>query len=230
MLKPNYNNIETAMRSSIKHVLAHVALCAGTLLGATGANATVLTFDDVLPPAVNLGSLTTYEGFSWSDGTGGEFADIQVVNVPAFGASLQPGFIQGLVSGSFVAAKAAGSSADGALPRSRILGSEGFMPDSAYFTAGSGNQTLTFEGYKTGTSAPVYSAVQEINSTAKTLVTFSGWLDIDELRITTSVPSISWVMDDFAFSAPVPEASSWAMLAAGLGLLAFAVRGSTAAR
>jgi hypothetical protein len=98
------------------------------------------------------------------------------------------------------------------------------MPDSAYFTAGSGSQTLNFEGYKGGATVPVYSAAYVITSAARTLVSFSGWLDIDELRITSSVPSISWVMDDFAFSAPVPETSTCAMLVAGVGIVAFGVR------
>src|SRR5688572_9832043 len=166
-----------------KSIVRSLILCMGALLG-VAANATVITFEDALPPASNFGTLTTYEEFSWSDGTGGEFADILIVDVPAFGASLQPGFIQGLVSGAHVAAKAAGSSPDGALATSRIRGSEGFMPDSAYFTAGSASQTLTFEGYKAGGTLPVYSAAYVITATVRMLVSFSGWMDIDELRIT----------------------------------------------
>jgi hypothetical protein len=196
---------------------------AAYMAASVGARAAVIDFEDALSPPSSFGTLTSYAGFTWSDGNGGVFADILVVDVPAFGASLQPGFVPGLMSGDFVAAKVAGSSSDGLLATSRIQGAEAFKLDSGHFTAGSGTQTLTFAGYKAG--AQVYSASATINSTASTLVTFSGWLDLDELHITTSAPTISWILDDLTVSAAVvPEASTWAMLAVGLGMLGFALR------
>lgn len=197
-----------------------------TALAGAPVQATVVDFEDALTPPVVFDTLSNYEGFDWSDGAGGTYADILVVDVPAFGGSLQPGFGPGLISGAIVATKAAGSSPDGLLATSRILSAAGFMLESGYFTAASGTQTLTFDGYKAG--VPVYTATQSINATASTLVTFSGWLDLDELRITSDAPAISWILDDLSVAAPIPEPSTWALLSVGLGLLVAAARGRIA--
>jgi hypothetical protein len=207
------NHDHIALRRAVR------VLAAAACLACAPAQAAVITFEEALPSSADFFRLTSYMDFTWSDGSGGSFADIFVLDVPAFGGSLQPGFTAGLISTKHVAFKAAGNDPDAALSTSRILSTtESFILESGYFTASTGTQTLTFTGYKTG--AQKYSASRVITSSTPTLVSFTGWVDIDELRITTDTPSLQWILDDFAFTRPVPEPGSWALLAAGLSAAA----------
>lgn len=113
-----------------------------------------------------------------------------------------------------------------------------FFLNSFVIAGAWGSQTLLVEGLNDG--SVLFSASHFVTTAAS--VFSAGWGGIDELRISIGsdhIPDGSlggsgqhWALDNLCYnertcpsiSAPVPEPETYAMLAAGLGLLGFAAR------
>ena len=163
------------------------------------AQAVVLTFDD---NTSNIGPIAdSYEGLNWS-----EFSYTNSSLTPAYEDS---GYVNGVVSGNYVAFNRYGETAT-------INSSSDFDFSSAYLTAAWNNGlSITVEGLNDGTS--IYSETVVVDTTGSTLFDFN-YLDVDELRFTSSGgvnagfeddrgrDGEQFVLDSFTFN-PLPTAS-----------------------
>jgi len=203
-------------------------------LAAAGASAQVLTFDDVpftqFPANHNGYELENlpafgshYGNLKWSD----QFSVLKATGYSdrVAGTPTNNGYINGLVSGDFVAFNG------GAVPVSfEALTADGlFNFNSVHLGAAwYSGLSVAVEGFRDGVS--VYSTVvSALTYTGSTLVNF-GWTKLDKVSFTSlaspagtpldnfSTYNRAFVMDNLSVSA-VPEPETYALMLAGLGLM-----------
>ena len=195
--------------SAWRIVLAGLVL----VLGSAAAPATVLTFDDATA-ATEAAVPDGYGGFDWDN--------FYVLNPVAYGLA-PSGYVNGVVSPTYVAVNATANPA--AL---WVAAHECFDFNGAYFT-GAWNDGLAIrvQGYRTGTQ--VYDETVIAGAYAPTWFRFD-FLDVDRLRFSSygGTPAgfgigsgAHFAMDDFTFDEPpaIPEPLTVAGLALGLGTL-----------
>ena len=184
----------------MNRLIPHLVLACACAAAAPFASATVLTFDDI---AVNGAVPANYGGLDWSAGDWFAFDDAQAPFTPHSGSTrVASGF------GDADAATAIG------------LG-DGETFQGAWF-AGYDDVAVTFRLYEHGALVAT-SATLGTSATPAWLA--SGYAGrVDEV-IVSSADQGAWVMDDFTFSAAVPDPDSLALMAGGLfALAAFARR------
>ena len=183
----------------MKRLLSSFLLAAAGLAVAPLASATVLTFDDLsgddFVPA-------SYGGLDWSAGDWFAFGDAQ----PPFSAH----------SGSMRIASGFGD-ADAATAIG--LGDDKTF-QGAWF-AGYEDVSVSFQLYEHGTLVAT-SATLATSATPTWLA--SGYAGLVDEVIVSSADQGGFVLDDFTFSAAVPEPASTALLACGLVALAAVAR------
>jgi hypothetical protein len=172
--------------------------CLLFLVLASGAQAIVLTFDDVpgADPATDNNPIPNgYGGLNWD-----QFYVLHETYHP------DSGYENGVVSGDWVAFNAYGNMA---------VVSEGLFDfNGAWFTsAWNAANTLTVQGFLGGDL--LYSIELAINNLTPTWLQ-ADFLGVDMLTFNTS--GSHFAMDDFTFneSAPVPEPSTFLLLGAGI--------------
>lgn len=188
-----------------KFHLRVVAVAAALAFTAPLASATVLTFDDLgadgLVPS-------TYGGLDWSASTwfnyGGEQAP--------FSAH----------SGSYRATLGW----DGSTDTSAIGFGAASLFQGAWF-AGFEGVTVAFDLYFQGA---LVGSSSTLGMTRTSTYLSSGYAGLVDRVIVRSNDAANFVMDDFTFTAPVPEPENLALMLAGLGLVAAALRRRTHAR
>jgi hypothetical protein len=178
----------------------------------------ILTFEDLEgDPSVAIAN--GYGGLNW---TGPGFAFVGADNVVVFPRGA--GYAAGQVTpgGEVVAFNGF------AFTPSAISAPPGMVFDfiSAYWTAAFTPQTLTLEGFLNGTRK--YDPVLvDVNASGPTFQEVN-WNAIDTLRISVTADGTprQWVLDQFAYTipVPVPEPQIAAFLLAGVGLLALTRR------
>ena len=189
------------MKKTMQLLAAGIALAASV-----GANAAVVDFDS--------GSLGG--DFSWNN--------FNVLNTSTYQPS---GYVNGTVSGNYVAYNSFGSPAS-------LSSFSSFVFNGAYFTGAWNNGlSITVNGFLGGVQT--LSETFQVNTNAPLWRSF-GWT-VDSLTFSTvggtRAPGVNgsgthFAMDNFTYNevlSPVPEPETYAMLAVGLGLLgAFARR------
>jgi hypothetical protein len=160
--------------------------------------------------------LGTYGGFTWIF-SGNE---IRSVNVPANVPTSLVGAYNAVgcaitatvgCNGAFPLRDFAGTNTPTAITRS----GDPFVFDKVDLTSLRGTQSLTIEGFLGGLLEFTTTAALTIS---RQTFTFGGPA-IDQVRIFQANGTDPWVMDNFRYSAPVPEPGSIAFLVAGLVLL-----------
>ncbi len=175
-------------------VLALAGACAAPF-----ASATVLTFDDITGDELVAAN---YGGLDWSAGDWFAFGGEQAPFTPHSGdVRVASGF------GDPDSATAIGLGA-------------GETFQGAWF-AGYEDVSVTFKLYEHGALVATSSTLAT-SATPTWLASGYGGL-VDEV-IVSSADQGAWVMDDFTFSAAVPEPGSMALMASGLLALAAAAR------
>jgi hypothetical protein len=188
-------------------------LCAGWLALAIphAAAAVTLTFEET--GGDPFAPLAAYGGFAWTAASG----EIRSIDVPAW----VPGSLQGWYIG--VGCMSGGSNCTGAYnvdlaATTSITRDEAFAFLGADFASSLALQTVDLLGFAGGQQ--VFSEVGlQLSDTARTTVAVN-WTGVDEIRIVRTGGRHEWVMDNFAY-APVPEPGTYALFAAGLGLVAW---------
>jgi hypothetical protein len=185
-------------------LLRKLVLITGLLSASLGnalASPTVLNFDDLSgDPAQPIAA--GYGGFEWQT-----LASIRAADWPA------SGFAHSAVSGANAA-----YNWDGGAVSIRWTGAGSFNFNGAYFTSAWQEQELVFEGWQGGQLRHATLDSVLIGRDGPLWVHL-GWDGIDELRIYNSANQ--WAMDDFSFTAAVPEpATLWLLLPSGLAVLA----------
>jgi hypothetical protein len=175
----------------MKRLLSSLALAAASLAFAPLASATVLTFDDITSDDFVSAN---YGGLDWSAGDWFAFGGEQAPFTPHSGdVRITSGF------GDPDAATAIGLGA-------------GKTFQGAWF-AGYEDVSVTFELYEHG-------ALVATSSTLATSATptwlASGYNGLVDEVIVSSADQGGFVLDDFTFSAAVPEPASTALMACGL--------------
>lgn len=217
-----------------------LVLTLSLVAAAAAASAQTLTFDDVrftnFPANYNGYELenlpafgTNYGGLTWSD----QFSVLRATGLSdrVAGTPANNGFVNGLVSGDYVAFNG------GAAPVSfEALTADGlFNFDSAYLGAAwYSNLSVAVQGFRDGIQqySTIVSGLTFVDSV---LVSF-GWSNIDRVTFTSvatgsagmavdnqSTYNRAFVMDNLSVSA-VPEPETYAMLLAGLGLMGAVAR------
>jgi hypothetical protein len=186
-------------------------------LALPSAFATVLTFEDASGDF--LSPLLNYGGFTWIF-SGNE---IRSVDVPSNEPTSLVGAYNGVgcptttlpgtrgCNGAFPFRNPAGTNTPTAITRS----GDPFVFDQADLTSLRGTESLTVEGYLAGVLKFTTTLALTIN---RQTFTFGGPA-IDQVRIFQANGTDPWVMDNFQYSAPVPEPGTIALLLAGLVLL-----------
>lgn len=175
-----------------------------------GATATPLSFDDVTTG--NMAALGGYGGLEWSD------------NFYAAKASvLGGGYTAGLQSGAYVAFNAYSSAVS-------FSADDPFTFESAYLTAAwNDGLTLDIKGYLG--SAEVQSLTLLLSATTPTFALLN-WSNVDRVSFAShggthhagyGGAGTAFVMDNLTLT-PVPEAETYAMLLAGLGIMGVVAR------
>ncbi len=183
----------------MKRLLSSFLLAAAALAVAPLASATVLTFDDLAGDDFVPAS---YGGLDWSAGDWFAFGDEQ----PPFSAH----------SGSMRIASGFGD-ADAAT----AIGLGGGKTFQGAWFAGYEDVSVAFQLYEHGTLVAT-SAALATSATPTWLA--SGYAGLVDEVIVSSADQGGFVLDDFTFSAAVPEPASTALLACGLVALAAARR------
>ena len=183
----------------MKRLLSSFLLAAAALAVAPLASATVLTFDDLAGDDFVPAS---YGGLDWSAGDWFAFGDEQ----PPFSAH----------SGSMRIASGFGD-ADAAT----AIGLGGGKTFQGAWFAGYEDVSVAFQLYEHGTLVAT-SATLATSATPTWLA--SGYAGLVDEVIVSSADQGGFVLDDFTFSAAVPEPASTALLACGLVALAAARR------
>lgn len=96
-----------------------------------------------------------------------------------------------------------------------------FKLDSFILSDGFGNANLRIQAYLDGAPTAYTPLDRNIFDAASTF-NFTGWDNLDEIRITnsTGAADLNFDMDDFTFSAAIPEPTSSALVAlAALGFI-----------
>ena len=183
----------------MKHPLKSLALAVASLAVAPLASATVLTFDDI---ASDDFVSANYGGLDWSAGDWFAFAGEQAPFTPHSGSvRIASGF------GDPDSATAIGLGA-------------GKTFQGAWF-AGYEDVSVSFQLYEHGTLVAT-SATLTTSATPTWLA--SGYAGLVDEVIVSSANQGGFVLDDFTFSAAVPEPASTALLACGLVALAAVAR------
>jgi hypothetical protein len=197
-------------------ILAASAVLA--IAGATAAQATVLTFDDIDLGGGGYGSMpANYAGYSWSN-----FA---VINGPVYGPS---GYANGVVSPNQVACACAGDFS-GQTVDTLTKGGASFDLNSGYFTsAWNDGARLQVLGYSGG--SVIYGLGADLFTSGPSFINF-GWTGVDKVEFSISGGTPSglpgggdyFAIDNLSVDA-VPEPASWAMMIVGFGLAGTAMR------
>lgn len=173
--------------------------------------AVTLTFEDA--SADPFAALSGYGGFEWIADSG----EIRSIDVPAW----IPSSLQGWYIG--VGCPSGGDDCAGAYNVDRaattgITRDEPFTFLGAAFTSSLNSQTIDLLGLTAGQQVFSQLGIQ-LSDTAPTTVAVN-WAGLDELRIVRTAGQEEWVMDNFVYL-PVPEPATYALFAAGLGLVAW---------
>lgn len=197
--------------------LRRMAVLAAFGLVAPSAFATVLTFDDASGNPLSL--LENYGGFTWIF-SGNE---IRSIDVPSNLPSSLLGAFNGV--GCSTATSPGTPGCNGAFPVRDQMGTNtptaisrpgnAFVLDQFDMTSLRGTQTLTVEGWLGGSKM----FTTAVGLTIARLSFGFGGPAIDEVRIYQAEGTDPWVMDNFQYSAPVPEPETLAFLATGVVLL-----------
>lgn len=209
-------------------------------IAAVSASAQVITFDNVqftnFPANYNgyrLNNLPAINGSNYADLIWSN--DFSVLRATGYadrvaGTPANNGFINGLVSGDYVAFNA------GAAPVAfEVLTADGlFNFDSAYLGAAwYSSLSVAVQGFRDGVQ--VYNTVVNGLSFADSILVNFGWTNIDRVSFTSldgpagdpvnnlSTYNRAFVMDNLSVSA-VPEPGTFALLLAGLGVIGAAAR------
>jgi hypothetical protein len=183
-------------------VIRGLAASALLALGAPFASADVLGFDDIADPGFLP---TNYGGLDWSASSWIAFSDTQDPYAAHSG--------EGRIATDF-----GSSDADSTI---RFLSDSVF--DGAWFS-GYGEAAVTFALYLDG-ALVANSATLAPTGTASYLA--SGYAGLVDTVVVSSPLQAFYAMDDFTFHAPVaavPEPQTWALMFAGLGIVAIARR------
>ena len=183
----------------MKRLLTSLALAVASLAAASAASATVLTFDDLPDGAVPAG----YGGLDWSAGDWSAFSGEQApFTAHSGGTRITTGF-------------------DDPDALATIGLGDGKTFQGAWFS-GFEDVSVTFElfdhGVQVGTSTTLATS-----ATPTWLASGYAGL-VDTVVVASGDQGASWVLDDLAFSAAVPEPGSAALMAGGLLLLAGVAR------
>jgi hypothetical protein len=179
--------------------VTQVLACLLFLVLASGAQALVLTFDDVPgadPQSTNNAIQNGYGGLNWDQ--------LHVLHESS--APSGSGYDNGIVSGEWVAYNAWDNMA--------VVSDGLFDFNGAWFTsAWDSANMLTVQGFLGGTL--LYSVDLALNTLTPTWLQ-ADFLGVDTLTFNTS--GSHFAMDDFTFneSAPVPEPSTFLLLGAGI--------------
>ena len=184
-----------------------ILVCAIVILTCAGSNAfgnTVLTFDDVITgPAGPIPN--GYGGLNWS-------YNFHVLDIASYaGPDLLTGYINGLVSGSYVAVN---SDANPAIVSDSYIDFTGAYLTSAWRTG----LNIDVEGYRGSTL--VYNQTVVVDYYGPTWFEFN-FINIDKVRFNsyggTNAPGLSgsgahFAMDNFTF---IPEPATFLLLTLG---------------
>jgi hypothetical protein len=188
-----------------------------TFTSALHAAETLITFDDIPQANYYSGDIPAdYKNLSWTN--------LQYINPFHAGGWSNSGAGTGIVSLSYDAISSPGVPAE-------IQSTTTFTLNSAYFAANLNyGRSITVKGELAGAIVHTQTfTVDTIGSTRE----FFNWQNIDTVLITTtggthhsslSGTGTSFAMDNLIINSPVPEPETYAMLLAGLGLVAFMAR------
>jgi hypothetical protein len=183
----------------MNRLLPSLVLAAASLVATPFASATVLTFDDI---ASDDFVSANYGGLDWSSSDWFAYGDAQAPFTPHSGdARITTGF------GDADTASAIGLGADKTF-------------QGAWF-AGFEDVAVTFKLYDHGTLVATSSTLA---TSATPTWLASGYAGLVDEVIVSSANQGGFVMDDFTFSAAVPEPGSAALLVAGLLAIAAVAR------
>ncbi len=186
--------------------LGKVAIGAAMLASLPNAMATVLNFDDLPDGVVSA----NYGGLDWSQGGWIAFS------TPAAPYTAKSG--EGRVTNDFLASDAASLIRFGSAGQTARF-------DGAFF-AGQGGALLSFELLLNG---QVVATSATLDPSATPTFLASGYAGlVDAVRIKSQNHG-EFVMDDFTFTQAVPEPQSYALLLAGLMVVARVARRKNAA-
>jgi hypothetical protein len=189
----------------MKRVVTSLVLAAASVAFASTASATVLTFDDITADDF-VGA--HYGGLDWSAGDWFAFGGVQDPYTAHSGdVRVTSGF----------------GDADDAT----AIGLGGGRTFQGAWFAGANYATVTFQLYEQGALVAT-SATLDPSSTSTWLS--SGYTGLVDKVVVSSPYQGSFVMDDFTFSAAVPEPASTTLLFAGLLALGALARRRSNAR
>ena len=183
----------------MNRLIPRLALALACACAAPFASATALTFDDISSDDLVAAN---YGGLDWSAGDWFAFGGEQAPFTPHSGnVRVTSGF------GDPDSATAIG------------LG-DGKTFQGAWF-AGYEDVSVTFKLYDHGT---LVATSTTLGTSAAPTWLASGYTGLVDEVIVSSADQGAWVMDDFTFSAAVPEPATLALMASGLLVLAAAAR------